>query len=99
MGELKRLNANEVEAGLDALPGWSLQEGKIFREFAFPDFIEAFGFMASVAILAEKQDHHPEWSNVYNKVQVGLTTHEVGGITERDILLARSINKVFEARS
>lgn len=77
-----------------ALPGWTLAEGRdaIRREFRFRDFSEAWGFMARVALLAEAQDHHPEWSNVYNRVEVLLTTHDAGGLSERDLRLARAID-------
>ncbi|MFC3102054.1 4a-hydroxytetrahydrobiopterin dehydratase [Altererythrobacter lauratis] len=90
------LTAEESAAALAKLPGWTLRgDGKaIARQFAFPDFRAAFGFMAQVALLAEKQDHHPEWSNVYNKVDITLTTHDAGGLTQRDIRLAAAINKI-----
>ena len=97
MGEFTRLDENEITMGLETITGWSVDDDKLFREFTFPRFIEAFGFMASVATVAEKQDHHPEWSNVYNRVRIHLTTHEAGGITENDFGLARSINQIYEA--
>lgn len=97
MGDFVRLNEEEIAASLKNLRGWSVENGKLFREFVFPRFVEAFGFMASVATIAEKQDHHPEWFNVYNKVQIHLTTHEAGGITANDIALARSIDEIHEA--
>ena len=84
-----------TRAGLAAaLPGWVLDEGRdaIRREFRFRDFSEAWGFMARVALLAEAQDHHPEWSNVYNRVEIVLTTHDSGGLSERDLRLARAID-------
>lgn len=84
-----------ARAGLAAaLPEWVLAEGRdaIRREFRFRDFNEAWGFMSRVALLAEAQDHHPEWSNVYNRVEVLLTTHDAGGLSERDIRLARAID-------
>lgn len=95
MGNPRKLNESAVKQGMESVTGWSIQNEKLFQEFAFPTFIDAFGFMASVALLAEKQDHHPEWSNVYNKVKINLTTHEAGGITERDFLLASSIDKLL----
>jgi 4a-hydroxytetrahydrobiopterin dehydratase len=67
---------------------WHLEDGKLHRVFLFHDFVEAFGFMTRVAIHAEKMNHHPEWSNVYRKVEVFLVTHEAGGITQRDFDLA-----------
>jgi 4a-hydroxytetrahydrobiopterin dehydratase len=75
-------------------PGWTVDADRpaIRRSFRFADFAEAFGFMARMAVLAEKQDHHPEWFNVYNRVDVLLTTHESGGVTERDVTLARAMD-------
>lgn len=84
-----------ARAGLAAaLPGWRMAEGQdaIRREFRFRDFNEAWGFMARVALLAEAQDHHPEWSNTYNRVEILLTTHDAGGLSERDLRLARAID-------
>ena len=89
-----RLTEAEIVKNLESVPGWSLEDGKLFREFNFPSFVEAFGFMASVAIIAEKQNHHPEWFNVYNKVRIHLTTHDAGGISENDFALASSINGI-----
>lgn len=89
-----RLTEAEIVKDLESVPGWSLEDGKLFREFNFPSFVEAFGFMASVAIIAEKQNHHPEWFNVYNKVRIHLTTHDAGGISENDFALASSINGI-----
>jgi 4a-hydroxytetrahydrobiopterin dehydratase len=75
---------------------WTEQDNKLRREFKFKDFTQAFGFMSQVAILAEKMDHHPWWANVYNKVEVELTTHDAGNtITEKDRKLAKSIDEVF----
>ncbi|MBT8085417.1 MAG: 4a-hydroxytetrahydrobiopterin dehydratase [Woeseia sp.] len=87
---------SEEKAGkrLSEVPGWSLQDGKLTREFVFADFVEAFGFMTRAALAAEKADHHPEWFNVYKKVKVQLTTHECGGISERDFALAKAMNKL-----
>lgn len=79
-----------------ALPEWAMVEGRdaIVRAFKFADFSTAWGFMARVALLAEQQDHHPEWENVYNRVQITLTTHDAGGLSERDLRLARAIDKL-----
>lgn len=76
------------------LPGWRMAEGRdaILRGFRFRDFSEAWGFMSRVALLAEAQDHHPEWSNVYNRVEITLTTHDAGGLSVRDVRLARAID-------
>lgn len=87
-----RLNQEQLGESVSRLEGWSLEEGKLCRYFAFDNFIEAFAFMTRVAILSEKVDHHPEWFNVYNRVEVRLTTHDAGGITQRDIDLAAGIN-------
>ena len=71
-----------IEARLAALPGWELREGRLTTDLVFANFSEAFGFMARVALIAEKLDHHPEWSIVYNKVTIGIENHAAGGITE-----------------
>lgn len=88
----------DVERGemLAVLPAWTLRgDGlAIERKFAFKDFGEAFAFMARVALLAEKQDHHPEWSNVYNRVAITLTTHDAGGLSQRDAKLAAAIDRL-----
>ena len=77
---------------LDARPSWEMVDGKLHRELRFADFVEAFAFMTRVAIVAEKQNHHPEWSNVYNQVTIDLTSHDAGGITQRDLDLAETID-------
>lgn len=79
-----------------ALPQWRMVAGRdaIQRDFAFCDFVEAWGFMARVALLAEKQDHHPEWSNVWNRVSITLSTHDAGGLSARDITLAQAIDQL-----
>ena len=79
------------------LPGWSLVEGRdaIRRRFQFADFSAAWGFMARVALLAEAQDHHPEWSNVWNRVEITLSTHDAGGLSARDLRLAKAIDAVL----
>lgn len=90
------LDAEQLQAALAELPGWRLKEDRkaLAREFRFPDFAQAFGFMARVALLAEKQDHHPDWSNVYNVVHIELTSHDAGGPTERDLQMARAIQAI-----
>lgn len=85
---IEKLDDNVLQTRLNDLPGWRLDDGKLYREFEFGNFVEAFGFMSQVALLAEKADHHPEWFNVYNRVKVWLTTHDAGGISERDFVLA-----------
>lgn len=88
------LNDAEIGIALASLNGWALDEpGKALRkQFTFDNFVQAFGFMAKVALLAEKADHHPEWSNVYNKVDIRLTTHDANGLTARDVSLAQAID-------
>lgn len=89
-----KLDGKTVDKALSELEGWTLEDGgdAILRSFAFKNFSEAFGFMARAALAAEKLDHHPEWSNVYNKVEVRLTTHDAGGLTDLDFKLARKMN-------
>ena len=79
------------------LPAWRMVEGRdaIARSFRFKDFNEAWGFLSRVALLAEKHDHHPEWSNVWNRVEIVLTTHDAGGLSERDLALARAIDALL----
>ncbi len=89
-----KLTAAELEAELAKFPGWSVKGGKLHRELKFEDFVGAFGFMASVALVAEATNHHPEWFNVYDKVVIDLTTHDAGGISVRDFKLARAIEKL-----
>jgi 4a-hydroxytetrahydrobiopterin dehydratase len=81
----RKLEPTEVEAALPSLPGWKLHAGKLHCELAFKDFVEAFGFMSSMALVSEAMNHHPEWSNVYGRVVIDLVTHDAGGITERDL--------------
>ena len=88
----KALEEAEIETKLANLEGWALVDGKLHRTFRFANFVEAFGFMASTALVAEKMDHHPEWSNVYATVVVDLTTHDAGGITTLDFELAEAMN-------
>ena len=94
---VERLDAAGREALARDLPGWTLVEGRdaILRRFRFADFSAAWGFMARVALLAEAQDHHPEWSNVWNRVEIILTTHDAGGLSARDLRLAKAIDAVF----
>jgi 4a-hydroxytetrahydrobiopterin dehydratase len=79
------------------LPGWALEGEHLKRSFRFADFVEAFGFMAKVALLAEKADHHPEWFNVWNRVDIALTTHDAGGLSARDVALAKAIDRLVAA--
>ena len=86
------LTPSEHERLPELLPAWTLQAGKLHREFRFANFSEAFGFMARVALAAERLDHHPEWSNVWNRVVIDLTTHDTGGLSNLDLELARQID-------
>ena len=90
----QKLGDAELCSALSALSGWSVQDGKLHREYKFPDFAHAFGFMTTSAVLIEKMNHHPEWSNVYNRVTIDLTTHDSGGITQNDIELARVLEEI-----
>ena len=94
---IAKLSAAERQAALSALPGWQEVAGRdaIQRKAKFADFTAAWGFMTRVALLAEKQDHHPEWSNVYNRVEILLTTHDCDGLSQRDVKLATAINKIL----
>ncbi len=86
------LTAEQIDEVLQGLTGWTLQAGRLHREFHFRDFIDAFGFMSKVALHAESLDHHPDWSNVYRTVTIDLSTHEVGGISGLDVELAGRID-------
>jgi len=88
---MTRLSEADIAQSLAGLPGWSVANGKLHREYRFPDFVHAFGFMAAAAVAIEAMNHHPEWFNVWNRVNVDLTTHDAGGITERDFKLARKM--------
>lgn len=90
--ERRLLTTDEIRQALTGLPGWSLREGRLYREFQFPGFSAAFGFMTRAALVAEQLDHHPDWRNVYNRVTVELHTHDRGGITAFDLEMARRMN-------
>ena len=89
-----RLSDEQIKTELTGLLGWSVVNGKLHKDYVFDDFVEAFGFMTRAAIHIEKMNHHPEWFNVYNKISVDLTTHDAGGITQNDIVLARTLNSL-----
>ncbi|MCW5770646.1 MAG: 4a-hydroxytetrahydrobiopterin dehydratase [Rhodospirillaceae bacterium] len=92
MARIQRLAADEIAGRLPSLQGWAHAGDMLRKSFKFADFNAAFAFMTRVALLAEKQDHHPEWSNVYNRVEIALSTHDAGGISERDFRLAAAID-------
>lgn len=93
---VEKLDAAGRAALAHDLPAWAMVDGRdaITRTFRFADFSEAWGFMARVALLAEKQDHHPEWFNVWNRVDITLSTHDAGGLSARDVALARAIDAI-----
>ncbi|MBL4584498.1 MAG: 4a-hydroxytetrahydrobiopterin dehydratase [Pseudomonadales bacterium] len=86
----------QLQSFLSEQSNWILKNGKLHREYSFLDFVEAFGFMTQVALLSERHNHHPEWSNQYNKVSVDLVTHEADGVTERDFMLAQNMEDIFD---
>lgn len=86
---MKKLSETEVSSAVTALSGWSVKDAKLHREYKFPDFKHAMDFMVAAVPGIEHMDHHPEWANVYNRVTVDLTTHSAGGITQKDVDLAR----------
>jgi 4a-hydroxytetrahydrobiopterin dehydratase len=90
----KKLTANSIAKKLKSIPGWTHAHGTLHREFEFADFSEAFGFMARAALVAEKLNHHPDWSNGYNKVTVNLSTHGAGGLTNLDFRLAEAMERL-----
>lgn len=90
---MQTLTDTEIAALSTTLPAWEVRGDRLVRTFRFPDFVAAFGFMTKVAIVAERSNHHPEWRNVYGTVVVELTTHDAGGITSRDVALARACDE------
>ncbi len=89
-----KLTDAELHQALEALPGWTLTEGKLLRVYQFRDFVEAFAFMTAAALRVQEMDHHPEWSNVYGTVRVELVTHDSGGVTARDAELAGKLESI-----
>ena len=89
-----RLSQTDIDEELKNLPGWSVVNEKLHKEFQFDSFNQAFGFMTRAAMEIEKMNHHPEWFNVYNKITIELTTHDAGGITKNDINLAKILNSL-----
>jgi len=94
MARPQKLSDDEIRARLSSVPGWQLVNGKLHRELRFKDFVSAFGFMTSLALIAEAKNHHPEWFNVYNRVVIDLNTHDAGGITALDFELAAAVNNL-----
>ncbi len=95
----RKLEDSEIQKELKDLAGWTLTAGKLHREYRFQNFVEAFGFMASAALVAESMNHHPEWFNVYHTVKVDLTTHDAGGISKLDFELARKLESLAVRRA
>jgi 4a-hydroxytetrahydrobiopterin dehydratase len=93
-----KLSEQEIQSELNRLQGWTIVNGKLNRSFEFNSFVDAFGFMTKVALAAEKMNHHPEWTNVYNRLNIDLITHDIGGISNYDIKLAGIINKLHEGK-
>jgi 4a-hydroxytetrahydrobiopterin dehydratase len=89
------LSHDEIENRLPDVPGWGLADGKLHRELEFANFVEAFGFMAMVALVAQSLDHHPDWSNSWNRVVIDVRSHAAGGVTERCFELAAGINRAL----
>jgi len=91
----ERLTPEEIDRRLDLLEDWTVLDGKLQRDFSFDDFVGAFAFMTSVALVAESMGHHPEWFNVYNRVSIHLMTHDAGGLTELDFEFAARVNRLL----
>ena len=96
MNESKKLSSLEVEERLKSLEGWSLNQGKLYKEYKFKDFVTAFAYMTKVAEIAEQRKHHPEWFNVYDTLRVYLATHDVGGISQQDFDLANQMESLYK---
>ena len=88
----KKLSDTEIQKNLEKLNGWTIEDGKLHKEFKFDNFVAAFGFMTQLALIAESMNHHPEWFNVYNRVTIDMMTHDAGGITELDVKFAEHAN-------
>jgi 4a-hydroxytetrahydrobiopterin dehydratase len=91
----KKLSEAQIQDHVARLDGWTVEDGKLHRELRFDDFQQAFGFMARMALYAEAQQHHPEWFNVWNKVVIDLSTHDVGGLSDKDVAFAEAVNAVM----
>lgn len=95
MSRVEKLSVEQAREKAETVPEWNCGESSLRRSFEFGDFVEAFAFMSSVALLAEKRGHHPDWSNVYKKVDIELSTHDVGGLSEKDFELAAAIDRLL----
>jgi len=96
MTERRKLNDSEIKQLPTTLPGWSVQNGKLHREFKFRDFVGAWSFMSGVALIAESLNHHPDWSNVYNRVVIDLMTHDLGGLSTLDVEFAKKVGTLAQ---
>lgn len=94
---MSALTDDQVRARLDEVPGWDFAGSQLHRQLVFGDFSEAFGFMARVALIAEKLNHHPEWSNVWNRVSIAITSHDQGGVTDTCFDFAARVNRILGA--
>ena len=93
--DVRRLEESEIQRRLAETPGWQLQDNSLARDFRFATFVDAFAFMTAVALVAERMNHHPDWSNVYNTVKIRLSTHDAGGISDKDFELASAISDLY----
>lgn len=94
---MKKLSEEEISNHLETLEGWTYSDNAIHTSFEFENFKEAFTLMTRIAFEAEAQQHHPEWSNIYNELEISLSTHDAGGVTEKDVKLAKTIEKIVNA--
>jgi 4a-hydroxytetrahydrobiopterin dehydratase len=94
MSKQIKLSESEITTALSKLPQWKFDDGKLHRNYAFADFVSAFGFMTGAALIAQRMNHHPEWFNVWNKVHIGLATHDAGGVTKLDVKLAHAMEEL-----
>ncbi len=93
---MRKLSDGEIKTELEKLENWTLSSGKLRREFTFDDFVQAFGFMSSLALVAQERNHHPEWFNVYNRVAIEWNTHDVGGLSEADFAMAHEADRLAQ---
>lgn len=94
---IAKLSPESVADALTDLPEWRLEDDKLHRELVFDDFVDAFGFMTKLALIAEQMSHHPEWSNVYNRLTIDLTTHDAGGISKHDTAFATKVDSLLQS--